>query len=432
MPRTRFFVLVASVPLVAFTLVGGFLGREAAGENPYRHLRILEDVVSLISKNYVEQVDLGDVMDGALRGLTEGLDADSAYLSAEDVERIESGRPLPAGGIGVEVRRRYYLQVVAPLDGSPAARAGVLPGDFIRAIDGEPTRFMSNVEGQRLLRGEPGTTVTISLIRGSTQEPYDIELVRERLVDPGVTRRMAADGTGYVRVPSFGAGTGLHMAREIVQLLADGASRVVLDLRNNATGDYEESLAGARWFVAGGTAAQRQEHGDQRTSLEAGPNSLLPSAERTSGDFSPTVTTAGSAVQWLGGAPDSRADSLARVLDTSFTDGVLNAPVVLLTNFGTAGPAEVFVAALTGRDRADTVGQRTAGRASEQKLIRLPDGTGLWLSSSRYLTPDGEPIDRVGVLPDVAVDVALPELGEPLPEDDPILERALEHIAESI
>ena len=112
--------------------------------------------MSLISSNYVEDVDLGEVMDGALRGLTEGLDADSAYLSAADADRIESGRPLPAGGIGVEVRRRYYLQVVAPRDGSPAAQAGVLPGDFIRAIDREPTRFMSRIEGQRLLRGEPG------------------------------------------------------------------------------------------------------------------------------------------------------------------------------------------------------------------------------------------------------------------------------------
>ena len=430
MSRTRFAVLVASVPLVAFTLVGGFLGREAAGQNPYRHLRILEDVVSLISNNYVEDVDLGEVMDGALRGLTEGLDADSAYLSAEDVERIESGRPLPEGGIGVEVRRRYYLQVVAPLDGSPAARAGVLPGDFVRAIDGEPTRFMSAIEGQRRLRGEPGSTVTVSLIRGSTQEPYDIDLVREELVDPGVTHRMAADGTGYVRVPSFGAGTGHDMAWEVVQLLADGASRVVLDLRNNASGEYDESLTGARWFVAGGIAAQRQEHGDQRTSLEAGPNRFDPAAERTSQRFGPTVT--GRAVQWLRGGPGSGEDSLEQVLDASLTDGVLNAPVVLLTNFGTAGPAELFVAALTGRDRADAVGQRTAGRASEQELIRLPDGTGLWLSSTRYLTPDGEPIDRVGVVPDVAVDVALPELGEPLPEDDPILERALEHIAESI
>lgn len=417
MSRTRFAVLVASVPLVAFTLVGGFLGREAAGQNPYRHLRILEDVVSLISNNYVEDVDLGEVMDGALRGLTEGLDADSAYLSAEDVDRIESGRPLPEGGIGVEVRRRYYLQVVAPLDGSPAARAGVLPGDFVRAIDGEPTRFMSAIEGQRRLRGEPGSTVTISLIRGSTQEPYDVDLVRERLVDPGVTHRMAADGTGYLRVASFGPGTARASSSAAAQLiLRDGASRVVVDLRNNATGTYGESLASARQFVAEGTLAIRQEQGEVRTPLEA-------KSDPGDGDVSQDV-----GVQYHGRLPPPDSAPFGALPGSTAAD----IRIVLLTNFGTAGPAELFVAALTGRDRADAVGQRTAGRASEQKLVRLPDGTGLWLSSTRYLTPDGEPIDRVGVVPDVAVDVALPELGEPLPENDPILERALEHIAESI
>ena len=412
-------MLVTSVPLIAFTLVGGFLGREAAGENPYRHLRIFEDVVSLISNNYVEDVDLGEVMDGALRGIAEGLDADSAYLSREDVDRIESGRPLPEGGIGVEVRRRYYLQVVAPADGSPAARAGMLAGDFIRAIDGEPTRFMSSIEGQRRLRGEPGSTVTISLIRGSTQEPYDVELVRERVVAPGVTGRALAGGTGYVRVASFGPGTAVGIADAVSRLAIDGASRVILDLRNNATGAYDESLAAARRFIADGTLAIRQEHGDEQVPLEA-------AARGSDADASRQVP--GAAIG-AGALISSGADATAADV---IRESVIDMPVVLLTNFGTAGPAELFVAGLADRDRAETVGQRTAGRAAEQKLIRLPDGTGLWLSWARYLTAGGEPIDRVGVVPDVAVDVALPELGEPLPDDDPILDRALEQIAPSI
>jgi carboxyl-terminal processing protease len=385
-PRTRLVVLVASVPLIAFTLVGGFLGREAAGENPYRHLRIFEDVVSLISSNYVEDVDLEDVIGGALRGLTEGLDAESAYLSREDVDRLRSGRPLPSGGIGVEVRRRYYVQVIAPADGSAAARAGLLPGDFIRAIDGEPTRFMSGIEGQRRLRGEPGSTVTVSLIRGSTQEPYDVELVRELLVATGVSERMAADGAGYVRVAGFAPGTADALAGTVERLAADGASRVIVDLRNNATGDYEEALAAARRFIADGTLAIRQEHGAEQIPLEAG-------------------------------AP---------------ADGVIDTPLVLLINFGTAGPAELFAAALGDRDRAKSIGQRSAGRAAEQKLIPLPDGTGIWLSWARYLTAGGDEIDRLGIVPTVAVDVVPPELGEPLPDDDLILDRALEQVASAI
>ena len=425
MPRTRLVVLIVSVPLIAFTLVGGFLGREASGENPYRHLRIFEDVVSLISSNYVEEVDLGEVLGGALRGLTEGLDAESAYLSAEDVERIASGRPLPEGGVGVELRRRYYLQVVAPLDGTPAARAGVLPGDFIRAIDGEPTRFMSSVEGRRRLRGEPGSTVTISLIRGSTQEPYDVDLVRERLVDPGVTHRTLSGGETYVRVPGFGPGTRDAIADAVVRLAGDGPSRLILDLRNNATGTYDEGLAAARLFVADGALAMRQEHGDARTPLgaTAGAAGAPEAPPRASGAEGPAAAGAP-----LAGPSGEDGDPAGADADA----GAADTPLVLLTNFGTAGPAEVFVAALAGRDRASTVGQRTAGRASEQKLIRLPDGTGLWLSWARYLTADGEPIHRVGVTPDVAVDVAVPELGEPLPDDDPILERALEQVADAI
>lgn len=380
--RTRLIVLFASVPVIAFTLVGGFLGRVSAGEDAYRHLRIFEDVVSLISSSYVEEVDLDEVIDGALRGLAEGLDADSAYLAREDADRLESGQPLPAAGIGVEVTRRYYIQIIAAADDSPAARAGVLPGDFIRAIDGEPTRFMSGVVGKRLLRGEPGSSVTISLIRGSTQEPYDVELVRERLGGPTVSRRMLADEVGYVRVPGFGSGVADAIRDAATGLVDEGASTLVLDLRNNATGTFEEGIAAARLFVGDGTLVIREEHGERRTPIEAS-----------------------------GGNP------------------AVETTTILLVNAGTAGPAELFAAALVGRERAETVGQRTAGRAGLQKLVRLPGGEGLWISWARYLKASGDPIHRYGVEPTIAVEPTVTELGEPLPTDDTVLERALERLS---
>ncbi len=383
--RTRLIVLFASVPVIAFLVVGGFLGRVSAGEDAYRHLRIFEDVVSLISNNYVGEVDLDDVIDGALRGLTEGLDADSAYLEREDADRLESGEPLPAGGIGVEVTRRYYLQIVAAVDGSPAAAAGVLPGDFIRAIDGEPTRFMSGVVGERHLRGEPGSSVTISLIRGATQEPYDIDLVRERLAAPAVSRRMLDDNVGYVRVPGFGAGISDAVRDAAAALIADGASSLLIDVRNSATGTFEEGIAAARLFVGDGTLVIREEHGERRTPIEA---------------------SSGSAA--------------------------IETPTIVLVNTGTSGPAELFAAALVGRERADTVGQRTAGRTGIQKLVRLPGGQGLWISWARYLKASGDPIHRYGVEPTVAVEPTTTELGEPLPTDDTVLDRALEHLSTSL
>ena len=383
--RTRIIVFFASIPIIVFALVGGYYGRAVAGEEEqtYRHLRVFEDVVSLISNNYVERVDLDGVLQGALRGLAEGLDSDSAYLSRADVRRIESDRPPPEGRVGLDVTRRYYLQVIAVRDGSPASEAGIAPGDYVRAIDGDPTRLLSVIEGKQRLHGEPGATVTLSLIRGSTQEPYDIALTRERLAPAVVSGRLLdeADGVGYLRIPAFGAEVPAAVADTVAALEAGGASHLVIDVRNTAEGTYESAIAAARLFVPDGTLVIREENGDTRTALKA---------------------TAG-------------RDAIAL-------------PATLLIDFGSSGPAEVFAAALVERERAATIGQRTSGRTGLQRLVQLPDGAGLWLSWARYLTAAGESIHPFGIQPGIAVAITLPELGEPLPEDDVVLERALEEI----
>lgn len=383
--RIRIIAFFASIPIITFAVIGSYLARAAAGEEQtYRHLRVFEDVVSLISNNYVELVDLDEVIEGALRGLAEGLDSDSAYLSPADTERIASGQPLPEGRVGLDVTRRYYLQVIAARDGSPAAAAGIAPGDYVRAIDGDPTRLLSVIEGEQRLRGTPGTSVTLSLIRGSTQEPYDIALVRERLPNPAIAARLIdpAHGIGYLRIPTFGQGVAAAVANMAGSLAADGASHLVIDVRSTAEGVYEAAVETADLFVAEGALAIREEHGDART---------------------PIAATAG---------------------------GAIALPVTLLVNFGTSGPAEVFVSALVEGGRATTIGQRTAGRTGQQHLVVLPDGAGLWLSRARYLTAGGEAIHPFGLAPEIAVAVELPELGEPLPEDDAVLERAIEEIVE--
>lgn len=379
--RTRLIVLLATVPLVAFTLVGGWLGGVVAREDAYRHLRIFEDVVSLISENYVEDADLDEVMDGALAGLAGGLDVDSTFLSAESVARLENGAEAGPAGIGVETVARYYAQIVGVRDGSPADRAGLRPGDYIRAIDDEPTRRLSGVDGVARLRGEPGTTVRLSLLRGNTSEPYDIDLVREVVSGPDVSHRMLAAGIGYVRVAALDEGAADAIERAVGALAAEGAEQLVIDIRNCAGGSFDEGIAAARLFVAEGTLLQREETGGVQIEIEA---------------------TAGA--------------------------GAIDTPVLLLTDFGTAAGAELFAASLTGAGRAESVGQRTAGRVSLQKLIPLPDGSGLWLSWARYLHASGDALHRTGVEPDIAVEVPSVELGEPWPPGDPILDRALEHL----
>ncbi len=382
--RTRYLILVVTAPILAYTLVGGLLGREVELEGTYRHLRIFEDVVSLVSNNYVEEVEPVDVMKGALWGLAEGLDPESAYLTADEVATHEAGDADGDAGVGLVLTRQYYIQVVATRDGSPAAEAGLQPGDFIRSIDGHPTRMMSTVRGHQLLQGAPGSSVTLTVIRGNAAEPTDLELTRGNERTANVTSRLVSDGVGYVRIAEFDATTADAVTSATSGLTEQGADRLVVDLRGTATGSYDAGLDAAAVFTDAETLAIRETTEEQ--------------------------------------TPIERSD----------IDATIEAPVVLLTDFGTAGAAELFTAALTNAERAETVGLRTAGRAAEQTLVPLPDGGGLLLSSARYLTASGDPIHRAGVEPAVIAQPPVAEIGTELedPDEDPMLDRALEHLAE--
>jgi carboxyl-terminal processing protease len=377
--RTRFYVLIVSTPLVAFAIVGGLLGKAAGREDSYQFLRVFEDVRSLVLTNYVEDVDFDHVMEGAMRGLAEGLDPDSAYLTPEQVDLIEKGAPEPAGDTGIELTRQYYLRVIAARDGSPAARAGLRSGDYIRGIDGKSTRDMSVFEGMRLLRGPAGSKVNLTVLRGSAAEPHEVVLVREPLSAMQVTSRMLADGIGFLRVATFGAGTVAEVRRLVAELERAGATRLIVDLRGTAQGSVEAAVATSRLFVASGILTKRESRGTTLDSISA---------------------QAG--------------------------DGAVELPITLLTTAGTSGPAEVFAAALAGNARATLVGERTLGRAAEQRLVRLPDGSGLWMTWARYLTPAGKTIQGAGLDPDEAVDEPDVEFGAPPPPTDPILDKAID------
>jgi len=188
-PKTRRLVLWISAPVIAFAIIGGFLSKVTAREGPYQNLKIFDDVVSLISSNYVEKVDIDKVMHGALDGLADSLDPDSAYLSTDQVKQIEAGIAPPAGDVGLDLTRQYYLRVIAARDGSAAAKAGLQTGDYVRAIDGKPTREMSVWEGMRALRGAPGSKVSLTVFRGSANDPHAIELTREATSAADVTGR---------------------------------------------------------------------------------------------------------------------------------------------------------------------------------------------------------------------------------------------------
>lgn len=409
--KTRLSVLLISTPVLAFVLIGGLMGNNASagtGDEKFQHLRVFEDVVNLVISNYVEEVKVDRVMEGAMRGLADGLDPDSAYLTAKQVAAIESRAALPDGEVGLELTRQYYLRVIAAREGSPAAAAGLQTGDIIRGIDGKSTREMSVYEGSRLLRGQPGSKVTLTLIRGNAAEPHEIALVREKATGPTVTGRMLGTDTGYVRITAFRNGVADELRRQVADLTKSGATSLILDIRRTAEGPLENGVAAARLFVKAGTLA-----------MKAGRAQDGPGDKPSDKNEKPADRAARLDAKMLAGA--ERIDARAG-------DGAIELPVQLLVTTGTSGAAELFAAALDGNKRADLIGERTLGRASLQKLVKLPESRGLWLTYARYLTPAGVTIQGKGLEPDVAVEDPDIEFGAPAPATDPILDAAVSRL----
>jgi len=381
--KTRLSILLVSTPVLAFVIVGGLIGQErSSGDRVFRHLRVFDDVVQLVLSNYVEDVKVDKAMEGALRGLADGLDPDSAYLDAKEVRSVAGNEALPDGDVGIELTRQYYLRVIAARDGSPAAKAGFQTGDFIRAIDTKPTRDMSVFEGSRLLRGAVGTKVTLTVIRGSAAEPHDIVLVREKPAGPAVVSRLIGTDVGYLRVATFKNGSVEDIKKQTADLAKSGAKSLLIDLRHTAEGPLDNGVGAARLFVKTGTLAVKagREKTD-RVTITARPN-----------------------------------------------DAITELPITMLVTNGTSGAAELFIAALDGNDRGDVVGERTLGRAGVQKLVQLPENRGLWLTYAKYLTPKGDPIHGRGIEPDVRIEEPNIEFGGAPPEKDVMLDTALEHL----
>jgi carboxyl-terminal processing protease len=380
--RARVAVLALSTPIIALVLLGGFLSRVASGQQSYQPLRVFTEVVDLVMGNYVEKVDPDRAMQGAMRGLTEGLDADSAWLPPAQAANAARGAGTAKGSVGIELTRQYYLRVIAARDGSPAAKAGLATGDYIRAIDGAPTRELSVWAGQQLLRGTPGSKVTLTVIRGNAAEPHEVTLVREELPSPTVTSRMVKPGIGLLRIAAFGDRTATELRQQAIALRKDGADHLIIDLRRTAEGAPALGFGPAKLFVTTGALGGRQGRG-------------------TEPEFTQAATG----------------------------DGIITLPVTLLVDNGTSQAAEVFAAALKGNKRATLVGERTLGRAAAQELVKLPDGSALWLSTSRFVAPDGSPIHEKGLPPDTAVGEPDVEFGATRTGPDPILDKALELIA---
>lgn len=352
-------------------------GGTVAQESTYQALEVFNGALMLIRDQYLEPVDPAFLMDGAVRGIFEALDADSAYLSADELARYRSRGSLTAS-VGVGLQKRYYLHVDDVLPGSPAAEAGIERGVAITAIDGRNTRELRIPIALLLLAGEPGTSVELSLRGATDAESRPVTLERAVLADPPVEHRMLDERIGLVRIRRFHQGTAAQLAAAIRSLEETGADSLALDLRGSrGSGGCEAGVAVAGAFVEGERAQLVERNAD--------------------------------------------GEEVTTPLEAPAGEPLFEGPLAVAVNRGTVCPGEVLAAVLKSRDKVDVVGRRTAGRTGRPELIELPEGDAILLSTAHIRGPDGEDILGVGVAPSLGpadLDVERTDLDDDDPELD--------------
>jgi len=363
MPKiTKILLLVVSVVLVLTVFLGVNSSGVSAASEPqdgaYRQINVYSEVLRHIQTDYVEEPNINAVTNGALRGLLESLDADSSYLTPEDYKTYKAGKGGKAQ-VGINVSKRYgYATVVSVVPGSPADKANLNDGDIIEAINGQDTRDISLAMIQLLLEGQPGSELTVSVVRPRKATPEKISMTRVASILPPVSETMYENSSILYLKP--GVLDHEHVQQVEAKLKAmpkAGNKKVLLDLRDVAAGDMAEATRLANFFLKSGTIAMLE---GQKVDKQ-------------------TFT----------------ADASKSINATS--------PVVVLVNRGTAGPGELVAAALLDNKRADLVGEKTFGEGAQQKTFELPDGAALILSVAKYESPSGKKIQDEGVTPGMLV-----------------------------
>jgi len=355
--RIRVLVIFISSVLVFYVVIGAVLGNSStdSDEKSYRDLGVYSEVLSRIQQEYVTQPNLTKVTKGAIRGLLEALDPYSTYFTPPEYQAYLQHPEMGRGEVGIFLSKRMgFATVISVLPGSPAQKAGIEPGDLIDGVNGKRIREFSVVQIRRLLAGEPGSSVVVSIIKGTQGEPVKATMTRVALNDPPVVSKVVNDNTAYLRVPTFNEGKSGEIAAKIKELISGGADKIVLDLRNCAGGKEEEGEKTANLFLDRGL------------------------------------------ITYLYGQKFPRKDVVAQP-----SDEITNLPLVVLINQSTAGPAEIVAAAILDNKRGDVVGIRSFGVGVYQKLIPVGDGSALLLSVAKYYTPDGQAIADNGVTPNV-------------------------------
>src|SRR5271154_2079236 len=363
MPKiSKILLLSVSVILVVSVFLGVNSNGVSAASEPqdgaYRQINVYSEGLRHIQTDYVEQPNITAVTNGALRGLLESLDADSSYLTPEDYKAYKADKGGKAQ-VGINVSKRYgYASVVSVVPGSPADKANISDGDIIEAIGPADTRDISLAMIQLLLEGQPGTELTVSVVRPRKAAPDKIVLTRVVASLPPVTETMYENSSIlYLKPGVLDHDHVQQIETKLKSMPKAGNKKVLLDLRDVAAGDMAEATRLANFFLKDGTIAMLEGQKVQKQTFTA--------------DASKAINT--------------------------------TAPVVVLVNRGTAGPAELVAAALLDNKRADLVGEKTFGEGAQQKTFELPDGAALILSVAKYESPSGKKLQDDGVTPEVLV-----------------------------
>jgi carboxyl-terminal processing protease len=393
---------IFGVALITFALgfIVGFASQGKQSEDEYKYLRMFTDVLRIIKENYVEPVSTKDLIYGALNGMTKSLDPFSTFFTPKQYESFKQETQGEFGGVGIEIgMEKGRPVVISPIEGTPAFKAGIKPGDVILEIDGEDTSNMSLIDVVQRIRGKVGTKVQLTIYRKGMEKPMKIELERALIRIESVRWTTLGD-VGYIKLSQFNENASVQVERALKELTSQRIKGIILDLRNDPGGLLSEAVNVADLFLPEGKLVvyTRGRNGETQKYF----------ARRK-----PVV-------------PD-------------------DLPVIVLINKGSASASEIVAGALQDYKRAIILGEKSFGKASVQNIIPLEDGSALKLTVAYYYTPLGRLIHNRGIVPDVQV--AMDEKQEEalqeairqkklegksglilLPEKDPQLSKAIELI----
>ncbi|MCP9446509.1 MAG: S41 family peptidase [Nitrospira sp.] len=354
--------------MIAIALLGGILigkGWERTGYagETYEELKTFSEVLNQIQRHYVDETKPKELIQGAIRGMLATLDPHSAYMTPEMYKEMQVETKGEFGGVGIQIGvKDNRLAVIAPIEGTPAHRAGIKAGDFIVKVNDETTKDLSLMDAVQKMRGPKGSKVSLTVQREGTPEPLVFTLVRDTIKIESVKSKVIENNLGYVRLTQFQESTGKDLAKAIKQFKEQKVQGVIIDLRNN-------------------------------------PGGLLTAAVDVSEQFLPsgklivyTKSRDGKKDEWFAKAKDQ--------LD--------NLPLIVLVNEGSASASEIVAGALQDWGRAVVVGTTSFGKGSVQTILALGDGSGLRLTTAKYYTPKGRTIQSTGITPDIMVKAPQP------------------------